>query len=213
MPEKLIIVCFAVKEEARPFQKLAEGRTNIKILLTGMGHVNADKSIRAALAADKPSLVLTCGFAGGLNPELASGTIVFSTRGYSELETRLREAGAVPAQFYCADHVATTVSEKTKLWQTTGDDAVDMESEMIARICFEKKFPCATVRVILDAADENLPLDFNELMTADHKMNYGKLAWQIIKSPGKIRALKALQKQSQAAAEKLAQALIKLISE
>ena len=212
MPEKLIIVCFAVKEEARPFQKLAEGRTNIKILLTGMGHVNADKSIRDALATDKPSLVLTCGFAGGLNPELASGTIVFSTRGNSELEARLREAGAVPAQFYCADHVATTVSEKTKLWQTTGDDAVDMESEKIARICFEKKVPCATVRVILDAADENLPLDFNALMTADREMNYGKLAWQIMKSPGKIGALKALQKQSEAAAEKLAQALIKLIS-
>jgi len=213
MPEKLIIICFAVKEEARPFQKLMGGKPDIKILLTGMGQANAEKAIRAALTTDKPSLVLTCGFAGGLNPHLSSGTIVFSTRGNQELEVRLRKIEAVPAQFYCADRVATTVSEKTKLWQTTGDDAVDMESEMIAHVCSEKKVPCATVRIILDAANDNLPLDFNALMTADREMSYGKLAWQIIKSPGKIGALKALQKQSEAAAEKLAQTLVKLISE
>jgi len=213
MPEKLIIVCFAVKEEARAFQKLVGQRPDLRILLTGMGQNNAEKAIRNELTADRPSLVLTCGFAGGLNPNLTSGTIVFSTRGNKELETRLRNIGAIPAQFYCADRVATSVSEKTKLWQATGDDAVDMESEMISMVCEQKEIPCATVRVILDAADENLPLDFNALMTDDKEMNYGKLTWQIIKSPGKIGALKRLQKQSEAVAEKLAQVLVKLISE
>jgi nucleoside phosphorylase len=212
MPENLILVCFAVKEEARPSQQLVGSRPNIKTLLTGMGQRNAEKSIRAALAVEKPALVLSCGFAGGLNPELVHGTVVFSTRNNPELEARMRDVGAWPAQFYCADHVATTVSEKTKLWQTTGDDAVDMESQFIAFVCKQQDIPCVTLRVILDTANESLPLDFNALMNADQQLDFKKLAWAIVKSPGKIGALMRLQKQSNAAAEKLAQVLAKVIA-
>ena len=52
------------------------------------------------------------------------------------------------------------------------------------------------MRVILDTANEDLPLDFNQLMTADQKMSYGKLALALVKSPGKVGALLRLQKQS-----------------
>src|ERR1041385_2225268 len=69
----LTLVCFAVKEEARLFKESAGGKANLRILLTGMGQRNADRIVRAALAGEKPTLVLTCGFAGGLRPELTAG--------------------------------------------------------------------------------------------------------------------------------------------
>ncbi len=95
-----MLVCFAVKEEAGVFQKLAAGRSNVKVILVGMGKRNAERAIRAALAKERPQLVLTCGFAGGLRPELATGTVVFAADPETGLEPALLAAGAKPARFH-----------------------------------------------------------------------------------------------------------------
>jgi hypothetical protein len=67
------------------------------------------------------------------------------------------------------------------------------------------------VRVILDTANEDLPLDFNALMTQDQKLDVRKLAWALIKSPAKVAALLRLQKQSAAAAGQLAKVLEQIL--
>jgi nucleoside phosphorylase len=94
--------------------------------------------------------------------------------------------------------------EKRGLRQASGADAVEMESAHIRGICREAGIPSATVRVILDRADEDLPMDFNQLMNADYSLSFTKLALLLIRSPGKIKQLLALQKQSRDAAERLA---------
>jgi len=205
------LITFAVAEEARPFQNLVGPRSDMRILLTGIGQRNAERAIRGALAQELPKLVLTCGFAGGLNPELATGTVVFCSDD-SSLSTALQAAGARPVKFHCAEKVVATAGEKRALWQSTGADAVEMESGVIRRICREHNIPGATVRVISDAADEDLPFDFNRLMDAGQNLSYGKLALALLKSPGKIGPLIKLQKQTLAAAEKLAGVLARIIS-
>ena len=197
-------VCFAVKEEGGAFRRLVKGRGGPKVILTGMGKRNAERALREALVRERPELVLSCGFAGGLRPDLRGGTVVFAAGADTGLEPALLAAGAKPVRFHCADRVAATTAEKQALHKTTGTDAVEMESGSIWAVCREREIPCAIVRVILDAAGEDLPLDFNRLLTAEQQMSYRKLAIALAKSPGRVRALLKLQRQAQAAAKKLA---------
>jgi adenosylhomocysteine nucleosidase len=235
-----VLIFFALKEEAAPFRKIAAGKSDISILLTGIGRGNAGKSVRAFLGsspasdaavdalltakandaaafatregARAPQLVLTCGFAGGLNPDLKLGDVIFEIGNQkSEIGNQLAATGAKPAKFFCADSIATTAAEKKQLREQTGADAVEMESAAIHAVCAEHGIPCATVRVISDTASEDLPLDFNALTKPDKNLDFGKLAWAIAKSPGKVGALMELQKKIRFAAGRLAEVLFEII--
>ena len=205
---KLKLVCFAVKEEAGPFRSQANSLPGVETLITGMGARNAERAIRGAIAERRPTLVLTCGFAGGLKPGLEQGAVFFNADNGSGLETDLIAAGALAGKFHCAAKVATTVAEKRVLWESTGADLVEMESQVIRELCHKEKIPGATVRVLLDTAEQDLPLDFDQLMNEREEMDYGKLAIAIAKSPGKIGTLMRFQKQAKSAAEKLARVLV-----
>jgi adenosylhomocysteine nucleosidase len=198
-------------EEARQFRRLARSLRDVGILLTGIGKRNTGNSIQAALSAGSPRLVLSCGFAGALRPDLPRGSVVYHTDPDSPLISVLQNAGAIPAQFLCVDHVLTTAAEKRAAWQSSGADAVEMESAVIRAVCRERGIPSATVRVISDAATDDLPLDFNRLTTPDQQMDYRKLACALVKSPGKIRGLLKLQRHCRAASEALAQVLAKIV--
>jgi nucleoside phosphorylase len=204
------LVCFALKEEAAPFRKLCAGRTEVVILLTGVGRDNTERSMRKCLARHSPAGVLTCGFAGGLDPALKVGDVVFFTQD-RVLRDELMNAGARPAKFFCAATIAATAADKEQLRRTTGADAVEMESELIQEICRQTGIPCATVRVISDAADEDLPLDFNRLHKPDWSLDYGRLIGALAKSPGKIGALLRFRKRISSAAGRLAATLAKVI--
>ena len=201
-----VLFCFAVEQEAKFVSH--SGR---EILITGIGRENAERALRQTLERRPPQAVLTCGFAGGLNPLLTSGAVVFSTDEDAGLTPALRAAGACPVRFHCSDRVATTAEEKRSLWETTGADAVEMESGIIRAFCRTQGIPSATLRVISDAAQETLPLDFNVFMTADQKLNYGKLILALLGSPRKIPAILRLQRQTQRAAKNLAQVLSQII--
>ena len=206
------LVCFALKEEAAPFHKIAAQRPGVFTVIVGIGRQNAEKSVRSFLASNSPELVLTCGFAGGLNPDLKLGDVIFELSTLNiQPSTRLLAAGAKSAKIFCADRIATTVAEKKALRAETGADAVEMESAAIHAVCAERGIPCVTVRVISDTADEDLPLDFNALAKADKSIDFGKLFLAIAKSPGKIGALMALQKKTRLAAERLAAVLSKIL--
>lgn len=220
------LICFALEDEARAFRKLRTGRTEVSILITGIGQKNAERSVCDFLQQNSPHRVFTCGFAGGLDPGLKVGDVVFempltpslspsdgervSGRTGEGLASQLLAAGAKPVKFFCAEHIATTAGEKQKLRTTTQADAVEMESAFIHALCTGRGIPCATVRVISDAAHEDMPLDFNQLANPDQSLNFGKLAFAIIKSPGRIPALLRLQKNTSFAARRLAEVLARV---
>ena len=227
------LVSFAVPEESLPFLRWlrqteacripaalvddssAPGRGNprrVDVVVTGIGPRNAEQAFRRVLTGPSPARALTCGFAGGLNPDYPFGTVVFSADEDFDLTPALLAAGARLARFHRADRVILTATEKHALRRTTAADAVEMESGIIRAICKERGIPSATVRVISDAADEDLPLDFNRLMDADARFRYDRLAVALLKSPGRIRALIQMGFRTRRAARELASVLSSLFA-
>src|SRR5690348_13337937 len=102
--ENPIVITFAVREETKSF-KATEG---VRRFLTGMGRDNAETAMRSILEKVHPRLVLSCGFAGGLNPALKNNDVVFQADEGSILYDQIKNAGASPINFFCARRVAIT---------------------------------------------------------------------------------------------------------
>ncbi len=208
---KPTLITFALEAEARPFRRIRCASVP-PILITGMGARNADRAFRRALTGSAPARVLTCGFAGGLNPALSQHTVLFSADDRFDLAGALAAAGARPAVFHHADHVVTSTAEKQALCQATGADAVEMESGIIRALCRERGIPSATVRVVSDAAGDELPLDFNRLLDPDARLRCGWLFLELLRSPGRIPGLIRMGVSTRRAARELARVLGSLFS-
>lgn len=206
----MILVCFAVKEEASPFRRLADGCPGVKSVISGMGRAAAEKTVLHEIEQTNVKAVLTCGFAGGLEPGLKTGDVLFETDPAFPLLHKLREAGAKPGRFHCSNEVLTTAAAKLSARGLTGADAVEMESGWIQELCKIRSVPCATVRVILDEASMDLPLDFNLVLGPDQKLKPGKLARAILQQPALLPRLMRLGKLSSQAATQLAAVLWKI---
>jgi hypothetical protein len=142
---------------------------------------------------------------------LKCGAVVFEQDFDAGFGSELEDLGGVPAKFHCHRRVAITAAEKAALWKETGADAVEMESSVIRTICRELHIPSATIRVISDDARQDLPLDFNALMTSEDRINYLKLLWAVLSRPGRIPRLIEFQQQTLGAARKLGGMLEELL--
>ncbi|MDH7502163.1 MAG: hypothetical protein QHJ82_05525, partial [Verrucomicrobiota bacterium] len=142
---KNTLFCFAVPIEARPFLREAGTRWPDAVLITGMGRSNAGKALRRRLGEDKPDRVISCGFAGALNPTLKVGNIVFDPGQSAGLDRVLAGAGGRRVRFCCVDTVVCKASDKRLLRGSTGADAVDMESGGLSEVCREANLGFAIV--------------------------------------------------------------------
>ncbi len=195
------LICFAVPQEARYFVPMPAWGGQITV--TGMGGRNAVETVRKLLPSGGGVEVITSGFAGGLDPSLPRGQILWDADSDFSLAKSLASGKARPGSFHCSDRIASRVAEKTALRLQTGAGAVEMESGAIRALCRERGVPSATIRVISDAADDDLPLDFNALMTSKQRMNYAKLAATLVLRPGTIPRLIRFQREIDLAARVL----------
>src|SRR5580765_971195 len=94
-----LLVCFAVREEAAfalPLPLFKGGRETIT---TGMGRRNASTRFSEMLGRVNRNRVLTCGFAGALNPKLKIGDVLFEEDFDAGFGETLRSLGALNGTF------------------------------------------------------------------------------------------------------------------
>ena len=167
-----VLICFAGRTESRFFRRR---RPDASVLHTGIGRRNAKAALEDCLARRRPELIITSGFAGGLNPELCVHALLFEKSVEHPLFDGLADLPFRAGRFCCRDRIVVTAEEKRLLWRSGGCDAVEMESAEIHEIAQSRQIPCLTFRAISDAAHESLPLDFNRLLNSQMKVDLAKL--------------------------------------
>ena len=156
---------------ARVHAGLARGRLGgreVAAVAVGLGG-----DPRAAIRAEHPALVVSCGFAGALSPSLRAGDLVVATAVRAAGGERLHAPDlpvarafpeAVRGEIACAERVLATPEEKRALG-TGGAVAVDLESAQVARAAVEAGVPWLVLRAIVDDARTSLPAFAREART------------------------------------------------
>ncbi len=171
-----IVLCAATKWEVEPlarrwslcaasafrFEGTVRG-IEVVLLKTGIGPANAQEAL-AALQA--PKMIVSTGFAGALQPGMASGDLVLEVQGLdAEIPPMAREIALRQKTAFHFGRIAHTnrvlsrPEEKVSLGKAERASAVDMESASLRAAAERLGVPFLAARVVLDAVDERLPSD------------------------------------------------------
>jgi adenosylhomocysteine nucleosidase len=173
-------IVFAVPIEADAFARRAsevtefdagglvfrEGRVagrRVAWCVAGVGREAAARGARRLILGHRPRLVVSAGFAGGLDPDLVRGSLIRAAEvTLLDRSKQLCLAHAAPANgrdllLVTADQIVTTPTAKAELRTACGGDAVDMETFAVAEVAEAEGLPCSSLRVISDDASQTLP--------------------------------------------------------
>lgn len=198
-------------DECRAFEARIHD-ADVRVLLTGVGPDNARRAVLSALG-DHPKVCISAGLAGGLRPEYPGGAILAAREVRQARSARAiqaspgllesaRERGARRVEsFLTVDRVLAAAEEKRALaWLA---DAAEMESFSVLAEACAQGIRAVAIRAIGDAADEDLPLDFNGVFDAQGHLALARLAGRVLRHPGRLPALMRLGRRSRRAVERL----------
>ena len=167
-----IIILSALADETEELQ------SKYKVILTGVGKVNAAIASSKAIQNHNPDLIINYGSAGSTKKNI-SGLVDCKYFIQRDMDSRSLgfELGQTPYENYpskiikASNHPANTIN--MNLTCATGDsfvtsdldldtDIIDMEAYSIAKICCLEKIPFLCFKYISDVADENASRDFNQ---------------------------------------------------
>jgi len=204
------------------------GDAEVSVVLTGAGHRQATLEASRLVSdwPDRPEFYISSGLAGALRLEYQVGEVLVARSVVAERAPEGAQGGVVessPAlvsfadecgaklveRFFSAERVVSRAEEKLQLGKSA--DAVEMESFAILARMRAEGIPGVAIRAVSDAADQDLPLDMNEVFTAEGEVSIPRVLGQLALRPTKLPELIKLGKNSKRAAESLASFLERYI--
>jgi adenosylhomocysteine nucleosidase len=167
---------------------------------------------------------MSFGFAGGLTPELARGSLVIGTalvcegsslalaEAHQALSTQFlaaAKAAGLPVQrgtIVSTPHLVADVAAKAALRAKSGACAVDMETAGVVEAAREASLPWMAVRAIIDSAEDPLPGPCLAVLRDDGQVAMGPLLRTLCRSPHLLRHFLRLAADAATARRHLAQA-------
>ncbi len=193
----------------------------VVVVESGVGQEKAAAATEALIGVFAPKRILSAGYAGGLLKRLKQFTVCIpEVLVRSSDGRRLDLSHPVPQHFaedghsvenklalLTVDRVIATPTEKNTLGQTTGAELVDMETFAVAEVCRRHAVPFLSIRIILDAAEEELPKDVQRILkhaeTGGARL-VGSLLGSLVARPKAMLDLLSLKQRALNATDRLA---------
>jgi adenosylhomocysteine nucleosidase len=206
-PSASVLIVCGLKREAAILE--GAGRTTL------CGDASTLRLKLAEAASLKPSLVVSWGLCGALDPRLRPGDLILAKEVVSDegavrtdeavtsaLAQRLGSAagGRVFVERLAAsDAPVLTAAAKAELRRATGAAGVDMESLIAGQFALKQQVPFAILRAVADPAERDLPPLVLKAVDSDGGVAAAAIINELIRSPSQFAALRALAADSGAA--------------
>jgi adenosylhomocysteine nucleosidase len=158
--------------------------------------------------------VITVGFCGALDPQLAVNNIVVGTEVLQRGEYQRFQCQTVSSPHPYAsgvilsqDRIANDTLEKREL-SALGTIAVEMEAAGVAAYAQRTGVPFACIKVVSDRVDESFPFDLNQMRTNEGRIARGKIGTYVLGHPTLLPKLWELKQRSKDAAGALGEFLV-----
>jgi adenosylhomocysteine nucleosidase len=205
-----VLIVSGLKREAAILA--GPGRTTL------CGDASTLRARLAEAASLKPSLVVSWGLCGGLDPRLRPGDLILGAEVVADdgavktddavtlsLAQRLGGAGVrvFVERLAASNAPVLTAAAKADLRRATGAAAVDMESLIAGRYAREQRAPFAIVRAVSDPAERDLPPLVLKAVDSDGGIDALAVVGGLIRSPGQFTGLRTAAADSRAAFQAL----------
>jgi adenosylhomocysteine nucleosidase len=188
---------------------------NIRIAAahSGMGFARARRATHALIDAHSPAWILSCGFSGALDPDVACGHVVMANaicdQHGNELTIDLKldanpKGGVHVGRILTSDAIVRKVDEKRALAEKFGAIAVDMESLAVAQVCRERNVRFMAIRVISDDLSADLPEEILSLVGSTGSVRFGAALGAVFKRPSSVKEMWKLREKAHRGAETMA---------
>lgn len=169
--------------------------TTVTIAIIGMGAPHAGKNTEYFIKKVGPSELIITGFAGAISPRYVRGDIV-----QDDLFNHVLSV----------DSRVGTKQEKAALYKSTHKSIVDMETKYVAEKAENYSLPFMAIRVVTDSFKEGVPVDLLEKTynQAKGKTTPIRMAWYLLRNPGKYKELQEFLEPLKALRVKLCEAVI-----
>lgn len=191
-------------------------RAGLQVLFaeTGIGAHAALATLRGLLQRGNiPSLLVSAGFAGGLEPGLQVGAVLRAREVADEngnVWPCVTGGEVASGRVLTVNRLVNTPAQKRELGQRHGAQVVDMESAALARACSRHGLPFGCVRAISDDVNTSLPADLARCIPGGRPRLAALLAL-LLRQPGRVGSLCRLARDSRRAARALAGTLEDLL--
>ena len=219
------------------YQGDMDGRP-LMLVQGGIGRNNAVKATSCLLEFTNVDLLISAGVAGGIRHGLNVGDLVVAERVcYSGQVDFDGEELQLESDFACkeeivqlarqfsndpeskmhfgnlltVDKVINQASTKKRIGEQNSFLAVEMESAAVAEVAYEKGVGFAAIRSISDDIDDDLHLDYDNMISDEGKVKVTNIALSVLKNPQKLTLLSRLNKQTRRASKNLANFMTKLV--
>ena len=205
-PSASVLIVCGLKREAAILK--GPGRTTL------CGDASTLRARLAEAASLRPSLVVSWGLCGALDPRFRPGDLILGAEVVSDegavradeavtssLAQRLGSAGArvVVERLAASDAPVLSAAAKAELRRATGAAGVDMESLIAGQFALKQQVPFAILRAVADPAERDLPPLVLRAVDSDGGVDAAAIIKELIRSPSQFAGLRALAADSGAA--------------